>query len=172
MSAVVDIGKSKRSVTRGRWTTLRFGKHAGKTLPQVVLGDPDWFFWAVDHKIFRGALADEARELAHKACHIKIPKRDPHKWRVEYLIEADGLIRGFEIVPANGAEFDSFGTYLDLSYPRRLRSYDKLGYKLMLRQFRTYFDMRLNKKNCEEFFEAEGNFFAPQAGGHVTLQWA
>jgi len=28
------------------WSTLPFGKHKGKTLPQIVFADPDWFFWA------------------------------------------------------------------------------------------------------------------------------
>jgi hypothetical protein len=142
MSAVLDFEISKRSVVRA-WRTLRFGKHAGKSLPQVVLSDPDWFFWAIEEDIFRGPLADEARDLAHKACHIKIPKPDPHNWRVGYLIEADGLIRGFEIVPNSRTNACSHGTFLDLSYPRRFKAYDKLGYKLMLKSFRSYFGLRL-----------------------------
>ena len=28
-------------ITEFTWSTLRFGKHKGKTLPQVVLSDPD-----------------------------------------------------------------------------------------------------------------------------------
>jgi hypothetical protein len=150
--------ESKRSAPNGKWTTLRFGKHAGKSLPQVVLSDPDWFFWAIKEDIFWGPLANEARELAHKACHIKIPKPDPRRWRVAYLIEADGLFRGFEIVPMDGTDTCSHGSYLDLSFPRRLRSYDKLGYKLMLKHFRSYFGWRLTRANCEAFFNADGNF--------------
>jgi hypothetical protein len=33
--------------TEFQWLQLRFGKHEGKTLPQIVLSDPDYFFWAV-----------------------------------------------------------------------------------------------------------------------------
>jgi hypothetical protein len=29
------------------WTALTFGKHADKTLPQVVIADPDWFYNAI-----------------------------------------------------------------------------------------------------------------------------
>jgi hypothetical protein len=28
------------------WAILTFGKHAGKTLPEVFLEDPGWFFIA------------------------------------------------------------------------------------------------------------------------------
>jgi hypothetical protein len=27
-----------------RWATLTFGKHAGKTLPEIILSDADWVF--------------------------------------------------------------------------------------------------------------------------------
>jgi hypothetical protein len=35
------------------WSTLNFGKHAGKTLPQIVFADPDWFFWAIETNVFK-----------------------------------------------------------------------------------------------------------------------
>ena len=51
------------------WTELNFGKHAGKSLPQILFADPDWFFWAVDNNVFanRPALSQEAstRETAN-----------------------------------------------------------------------------------------------------------
>jgi hypothetical protein len=37
-----------------RWTTLNFGTHEGKSLPQIVISDPDWFFWAVARGVFTG----------------------------------------------------------------------------------------------------------------------
>lgn len=30
------------------WTALEFGRHTGRSLPQVMFADPDWFFWAVE----------------------------------------------------------------------------------------------------------------------------
>ena len=44
------------------WSLLKFGKHKGKTLPRVVLSDPDWFFWAINRNGFRnrGEIEDEA----------------------------------------------------------------------------------------------------------------
>ena len=47
-----------------------------------------------------------------------------------------------EIVPTNGSDPCSHGTYLDLSFPRKLKAYDKLGCKLMLKHFRTHFGWR------------------------------
>jgi hypothetical protein len=29
------------------WTIVDFSKHKGKSLPQIILHDPDWFFWAM-----------------------------------------------------------------------------------------------------------------------------
>lgn len=55
------------------WSELTFGKHQGKTLPKVVLSDPDWFFWALRKKLFRPPLAAEAEDIAYKilahSCH-------------------------------------------------------------------------------------------------------
>jgi len=48
-----------------RWTTVSFGRYKGKTLPEIIVRDLDWFFWALP-KLY-GKLADEAQELARKA---------------------------------------------------------------------------------------------------------
>jgi len=42
------------------WSILPFGKHKGKTLPQIVFTDPDWFFWAMEENVFKGPLKREA----------------------------------------------------------------------------------------------------------------
>jgi hypothetical protein len=44
------------------WTTIPFGKHQGKTLPQIVIDDPDWFFWILPR--LYGQLKIEADDLA------------------------------------------------------------------------------------------------------------
>jgi hypothetical protein len=48
-----------------RWSVMSFGKHKGKTFPQIILQDPDWFFYMLPK--FYGNLADEANNLAQKA---------------------------------------------------------------------------------------------------------
>ncbi len=144
------------------WSELKFSKHKGKTLPQVVLSDPDWFFWAIETKIFEGTIAREAECIAKKAKRIKIPKQDPENWRVEYVIGFDGKFAHFSIVEADrpvhqGSSSTVRSDWLDLSFIRRLTNYDKLGYRLMMRDFKYYYfgskEKRLTKKLCEEFFD-------------------
>ena len=62
-----------------RWSAVPFGKYQGKTLPEIIVRDLDWFFWIVP-KLY-GKLADEAEELARRARAIKIPNRVGRVWR-------------------------------------------------------------------------------------------
>jgi hypothetical protein len=76
------------------WTTIPFGKHQGKTLPQIVIDDPDWFFWVLPG--LYGQLKIEADDLARKASKIDIPRRNPRKWCVEFRFEHGYRFLGFE----------------------------------------------------------------------------
>jgi len=148
------------------WLIINFGKHEGKSLPQILLCDPDWFFWAMENGVFKKRLnlLFEAKRLAVMAKHIKIPRPDPEKWYIRYVITRDGKFLTFEIVET--AEYLDPDVirhdHLDLSFPRLLKTYDKLGYKLLLRQFRYYLfgseGAHLTKKRCEEFFGNQSNF--------------
>ena len=71
------------------WSAVRFGKHAGKTLPQILFADPDWFFWAVEEAVFKGKgpLEREAADIARKARSIRIPNStDTNPLEAEYFI--------------------------------------------------------------------------------------
>jgi hypothetical protein len=149
------------------WTPLEFGKYKGKTLPQIVLRDPDWFFWA--HEV--GALSSvqsEADDAHRKARSIKPPRRDGEEQLVEYIIhEATGKSLGFRLVTrreldANGYDPMCIGEVIDLSVPRQLCPYDKLGGRLLVADMKVYVfrnkAVRLTKKECEGFFECESNF--------------
>ena len=147
------------------WTALKFGKYEGKTLPQVVLIDPDYFFWGFEIGIFRPPQQDaEAEEIAYRARHIKIPKPDPANWRIEYYVTLDGKFAGFSIEEAQYPIMEPFqtqtGAFLDLSFPRSLKGYDKLGNKLMIDKFREYYSggLMLTKEKCESFFYRGQNF--------------
>jgi hypothetical protein len=143
------------------WTAISFGKHRGRTLPQIILDDPDWFFWILPG--LYGRLKIEADDLARKASKINIPRRNPRKWCVEFRFEHGCRFVGFDIVRA-----DSFVNpnrsirlpYLDLRLPRSYKAYDKQGYRNLIRDFRRlYFDDRnLTKKRCEVFFDNGDNF--------------
>ena len=57
------------------WTPLWFGKFKGKTLPQVLFSDPNWFFWAIEQDLFvgQGVIEEEAQDLCYKSRNIRIP---------------------------------------------------------------------------------------------------
>jgi hypothetical protein len=149
-----------------RWTTLNFGKHAGRSLPEIILSDADWCFWAVSKGVFKGRLVNEAEDLVQKATAIKIPKPDPKRWQVEYCYEDKGRFCGFWFVKADspshcGRRLIRRLPYLDLSCIRRGKRYDKRGCRNLLRDFRCrYFgdNTRLTKQRCEEFFSKKTSF--------------
>lgn len=147
------------------WSTLQFTKYEGKSLPQVLLTDPDWFWWALEHEVFyrETKLAAEAQNLAAKARHIRIPKPDPENWRVEYFFGRDGKFHRFEIVAATPPPFTGVVSgHLDLSIVRKHAHYDKLGNELLLKCFKVFYfgsrDTRLTRKRCEAFFDEPTNF--------------
>jgi hypothetical protein len=148
------------------WTTLNFGKHAGKTLPQVVLSDPNWFFWAVSNDVFNGPLASEAAILAHRATRVRIPKPDPKKWEVEYRWDRDGRFLGFDFIKAENPCCGSGASrlpYLDLAYVRQGSIHDKRDCRRLIRDFRHHYlgkSRNLTKRRCERFFERKSNFLA------------
>jgi len=145
-----------------RWTVVPFGKYKGKTLPEIIVRDLDWFLWALPK--FYGRLAYEAQQLARKTRAIKISKSYKGKLEVEYRYEMDRRFCGFSFVEAD-SEYTRWSTrlpYLDLSWPLR-RKYDKRVGRIMIREFRIhYFDKhkRLTKDRCEEFFSNDRNFIS------------
>jgi hypothetical protein len=142
------------------WTTVNFGKHRGKTLPQIILSDPNWFFWAAT--ILYGPLMAEAARLVMRARNIKIPKSNPKKWAVEYRRDRDDRFLGIDIVKADSHVHFLFERlpHLDLAYVRRGNVHDSRDCRRVIRDFRQlYFDgLNLTKGRCEAFFEDEDNF--------------
>jgi hypothetical protein len=70
-----------------RWSVVPFGRYRGKSLPEIIVLDLDWFFWVLP-KLY-GRLETEARDLARKLRAIKIRKRHRRKFEVEYRYEFD-----------------------------------------------------------------------------------
>ena len=46
------------------WSAVPFGKYKGKTFPEIIVQDPDWFFWVLP-KLY-GKLAEEAKSWRRK----------------------------------------------------------------------------------------------------------
>jgi hypothetical protein len=143
------------------WSVVPFGKYKGKTLPEIIVRDLDWFVWVVP-KLY-GKLADEAEDLARKARAIKIPNPRRKDLEVEYRYEIDHRFCGFAFVDADSARFSWRSIrlqYLNLSWPLR-RKYDKRAGSIMIRDFRTHYfgqRKRLTKERYEEFFSDDRNF--------------
>lgn len=152
------------------WSQVHFGKHSGKTLPQILCSDPDWFFWAMKKYVFsnKGALQSEAIDLNHKARNIKIPNNDDGALVVEYVVhQPTGKFSHFDVVPADRpAHEGSSPTFraqvIDMSVPTQIAKYDKLGCKQLLSSLKFHIfgseSVRLTKKRCEEFFNEPSNF--------------
>jgi hypothetical protein len=135
------------------WSAVPFGRYKGKTFPEIIVRDADWFFWVLP-KLY-GTLAEEAQELARRARAIKTPRRSRRRLEVEYEFDRDRRFYGFEFVDADSppSRWSLRLPYLDLRWPLR-RKYDKRAGRIMLRDFwRRYFGKhkRLTKERCEEF---------------------
>ena len=143
------------------WSVVPFGRYSGKTLPEIIVQDVDWFFWMLPK--LSGRLGTEARDLARKAQAIKIPKAQRRECEVEYRFDADNRFCGFSIVKAESWHWrwTIRRPYLDLAWPLRGKKYNKRASRILIRDFRTkYFGKhkRLTKQRCEEFFNNGKNF--------------
>jgi len=147
-----------------RWSLVNFGKHKGKSLPQAIFADPDWFFWAYEQKRFTANLLAEAQEIYRKARSIRIPQSGGQKKVVEYVIdETTGKFGTIRLItqPEGPSSIDT-SEVIDLSFPRQLASYDKLGGQTLILALKRIFfgstEYKMTKKRCEEFFENDENF--------------
>jgi hypothetical protein len=153
----------KRSLSRRKvWRPMPFGKYEGRTLPEILFADPDYFFWL--RGVLKGALAIESEQLARKACRIRIPREPAEAFVVDYFFEPGGRFICFSIVP-KGRERDPSSheihraNYLDFSCIRNRTQYAKREYVRFLRCFRNEFfgnkSARMTKGRCERFFDGD-----------------
>jgi hypothetical protein len=154
------------------WSTVNFGMHEGPSLPQIILRDANYFFWALNKKnVFKGRMAYEAEDLAVKARAIKIPERHPERWLVEYWFDDNGAYGGFRFVKAEEPFYPGYrrmyrAPHLDLSCICRGKPYDKQGSRNVLSSFRRcYFEKGayVTKARAEEFFNDDDNFVSLRA---------
>jgi hypothetical protein len=152
------------------WTPLTFGKHSGKSLPQILLHDPDWFFYLWDKGAFEAPsrFSREAAIIHAKATSIRPTPAGAETPEVEYNFAPDGGCVGFDLVPASrgrhqGSTRTERGLCIDLSVPHRHRNYDKIGGRLFLRSLKACLfgssQVRMTRERCEGFFDDADNFF-------------
>ncbi len=166
-----------------RWTEVWYGKHSGRTLPEIVLRDPDWFFWVMDKGGPGGIPSEEAAEIDAKARSIKLPDGIHGEQVVSYLEGAyDHKLHGVELVPRDrplhvGSGKEHRSDFIDLSLARKLCSYDKTGGKKLV----TFLKEKvfgnschyLTRERCEAFFDNDNNFGVSQElpdGAHESTR--
>jgi hypothetical protein len=166
-----------------RWTPLNFSKsHKGKTLPQVIFQDPDWFFWAVEEKIFddRDYLKREAIEIYEKVKKIRIPQNGEKNLVALYILDDSHKFYSLHTIPQAQVQFwqgqpilHTTDSFIDLSVPRRLRGYDKLGYRLFIKDLKSILfgnsNYRMTQRRCEAFFNDDFNFLISGAETNLEL---
>ena len=147
------------------FTTLKFGKHEGKTIPEVLFSDPSWFFWAFDNGIFQqhGRPQKEAAELAYRARHIKIPRDRPEEWQVNFYANRRGQFMGFLVerkddLSKTGTGFAFAMAGFSLRHVCQMNKTDAVWF---LREIKSYLfgeRVRVTKKRAQDFFADKRNF--------------
>ena len=148
---------------------LPFGKHKGKTLPQVMFTDPDWFFFFYEERRFRNPrLKEEAKEIYHKSRYIIIPSPNGSKLVAEYtFLPYNGGFTGLELVPKSrlpheGSSITFRSNVIDFRVIYSSKGYAKSAYQRFIRNVKFYlFDTSkyiMTKERCEDFFSCESHF--------------
>ena len=155
------------------WTKLDFGRYERKTLPQILLHDPDWFFWAFESGAFKGRLAVEATDLNKKARRIKVLALPAgfivqyHSAKIYRRCCPKTKLRSVMVVPKTA---DIWGAHrskcIDLSIAREIAPYDKAGGKIIVRAVKSYClggrQRRMTARTCDECFSDDSNFDLPK----------
>ena len=160
----------QQSVSRRRaWIPIPFGKYEGRTLPQVLFKDPDYFFWLLREGVLKGALAMQAKHLAKKVCRIRIPREPAEAFAVDYFFNSEDQFSRFSIVPKDAYQSPHVVyrlNHIDFSIIRNHKEYAKGEYKRFLRDFRRVFfgneSASMTKDRCEGFFNGD-NFVSNKA---------
>ena len=167
-----SLNPNKTPPSKGRivWSALDFGRHEGKTLPQVLFSDPDWFFWAYESDAFNrvSSLKKEAEEIHAKSTAIQVPQRGAEKMVAEYTIHTPTRrFNGLDLVPEaeprhRGHSVSFRRSVIDMSLVRQIAKYDKRGHERLIRDLKHLLfgdrQMRMTKRRCEDFFSDHANF--------------
>lgn len=145
------------------WIELKFGKHIGKTLPQVLCKDPDWFYYEVEeNNFYQAGIKAQVDLIGPRSRRIRVPEG----CSVLYFTNptAKNKFDHFQIVddsvPTPSHNCFKRTPYLDMLIPRRIANYDKLGYQNLLADFRSEVlgVSKITKSRAESFWSNPDNF--------------
>ena len=161
------------------WSTLKSGEYKGKTVPEVVVIDPAWFFTQIHRH--RKTISDwELLEIGWKATCIAIPKPDPKNWKIGWVINSANELLDFHVVKANDPEENfSFVTDCVNLSSSSILPFIKINQKKMNRKAskrfsdafrRNYFGgEEATKERCESFFSNDNNFILDDCAKKLFL---
>ena len=152
------------------WTKLEFGKHRGRTLPQVMFSDADWFFWLHANPLptNNNVRGSEFEEIYRKSRSIKVPQKGDENMVAEYIIDPrNHNFRGLDLVPASRPQHQGYSQtfrlpVINMAKVREIATYDKAGYHRLIGDLKLCLfgsrRVRMTKQRCEAFFDDDANF--------------
>ncbi len=146
---------------------LDWGKMAGRSLPQALWLDPDYFFFLNERHAWSWELRFEASFLAKRARSIRVPVHYGPTAVVEYHMERSGKFAGLKVLTkplvSDGGGTSSYANrVIDLGASHDLANYDKSGAKLLVRDAKEILfgnaSFKMTKDRAEAFFSDDRNF--------------
>jgi hypothetical protein len=149
------------------WTLSNFGNRGLLSLPQLLFRDPDFFFYTMRNRGFDPWIRAEANIIYNRATSIKIPQINGIDHDAQYIIHSSR--RGFSFAalafirrnPPYPPDI-TVSHIIDMSFPQRLSTYNKGGYKRMIKDIKClYYANRsryMTRRRCEQFFNDDANF--------------
>lgn len=150
------------------WSVVKFGKHCGKTLPEIIFHDPGYFFWAIEAEVFRGALKGESKCIDERARRIRVPSGVAGKHKVGYVYSRfDGRFSHLTLgapdnVLADGDSVTLRRDVIDLSLVFSSKPNFKVDGEVLIASLKSIVfgdaSYRMTRQRCEGFFSRDENF--------------
>ena len=145
------------------WTKTGIGKHRTRTLPHVLMNDPEWFYWAYHEGVFKGHVFAEARLIYQYAKTIQVGrgKNQCYEYRMGENIGVYVVDKKSTAEHAN-MEVKRSNT-LDLEFPRQQKGYKPEQYEYFMDCVQKIFFNKISKpyvkrEACEKFFATPKHF--------------